>query len=124
MCVVELCFSGGTLAGSGDLKINQLSNSRHLWKVFQDIGFPRLDIQVKLKTDESVVVQNSRRFHKHQTKKFVVPLKQSVSQRSLDELQRIIDASDAELYIVRSNESLQRDKPRTHRRRSKSRTRR
>jgi len=122
MCV-ELYFSGGTLAENGDLRINNLINPRHLWKVCQGIGFPRLDIQVKLNGDESVIIQNSRRFHRRQTKQFVVPLEQPISRKVLDEFQQIINSSDAKLDIIKSNDSAQHDNPRTHRR-SKSRTRR
>ena len=114
MCV-ELSFSGGTLARNGDLTINRLDNPRHLWKMCQDIGLPRLGIQIKFKGDNSAVVQNTHKFHNLRMKQFVVPLGRFVSTKTLDEFQRAIMYSDTKVAITKSNNSPQRDNYRTHR---------
>jgi len=122
MCV-ELHFSGGTLTEDQDFRIDNLKNPRRFWKMCQDIGFPCLDMQIKLNGKKSVIVQNSRNFHQPKGKQFVVHLKRPIPKKLLDELQRVINGSDAKLDITGRNDSPQNDNLSTHRM-SKSRMRR
>jgi len=115
MCT-ELHLSGGTLGPNGDLKISGLSNSHDLFCVCQEIGFPRLGLQIQEEGGNTAVIQNSRKFHKFEKKQFVVSLGDIPPRKTLNELQRIIDASNTRLSITADSHRTQPENHRTHRR--------